>query len=165
MKFFLPLAALAAGVAAQSTSAPTARPSSGSDDCLADYILNRCLETEMPKAEACDINDYECQCAAYEAIATCFNNCPDDTRAAAVRTQVTAYCSQVQSTGTPSSTMATTTSRATLSDTSTSAEERPSNTDSFIASDRPRETDAAGMLAGNAGGVILGFAGVVAAIL
>lgn len=61
-------------------------------NCEAEYIVTRCLKTETDKAGACDTTDYDCLCAAYEAIATCYNNCPNDDRAPAARHQVTAYC-------------------------------------------------------------------------
>ncbi|KAJ5101177.1 hypothetical protein N7456_007229 [Penicillium angulare] len=39
-----------------------------SSDCTAQYIVDRCLETEKPIAEACGTTDNVCLCAAYEAI-------------------------------------------------------------------------------------------------
>ena len=59
MKFITALALLfAAGVTAQD------------EDCEAAYIVTRCLSTETAKADACETEDYDCLCAAYEAIAT-----------------------------------------------------------------------------------------------
>lgn len=83
---FLTLALLAVGVTAQTViepiepttadAAPAPSSTSGSkaggssSSCEADYIVERCLSTETDKVEACDPTDYDCQCAAYEAIAT-----------------------------------------------------------------------------------------------
>ncbi|EHK20592.1 uncharacterized protein TRIVIDRAFT_48810 [Trichoderma virens Gv29-8] len=68
-------------------------------NCEAEYIVTRCLKTETDKATACSSTDYDCLCAAYEAIATCYNNCPNDDRAPAARNQVTAYCRNVTESG------------------------------------------------------------------
>lgn len=59
MKFIAALALLtAAGVSAQDSS------------CEAEYIVTRCLSTETAKVSACATTDYDCLCAAYQAIAT-----------------------------------------------------------------------------------------------
>jgi hypothetical protein len=60
MKFLASFAILAAvaGVSAQDK------------DCKANYIVDRCLATETDKATSCGATDWDCQCAAYEAIAT-----------------------------------------------------------------------------------------------
>ncbi|TQV92021.1 hypothetical protein IF1G_09093 [Cordyceps javanica] len=67
-------------------------------NCEADYIVTRCLKTENDKAGACASTDFDCLCAAYQAIATCYNNCPNDDRAPSARAQVTAYCRYASST-------------------------------------------------------------------
>ena len=60
MKFFLPIALLAvAGVSAQDK-----------ETCDADYIVTKCLEDTEGKITACDPVDYDCLCAAYQAVAT-----------------------------------------------------------------------------------------------
>ncbi|KAJ3498509.1 hypothetical protein NLG97_g1060 [Lecanicillium saksenae] len=59
MKFFAAFTLLvAAGVTAQDKN------------CEANYIVDRCLKTETAKADACDKTDYNCLCAAYQAVAT-----------------------------------------------------------------------------------------------
>jgi hypothetical protein len=59
MKFITALALLfAAGVTAQDES------------CEASYIVTRCLSTETAKVDACQTDDWDCLCAAHEAIAT-----------------------------------------------------------------------------------------------
>ncbi|KAF1731175.1 hypothetical protein CRV24_009254 [Beauveria bassiana] len=60
--------------------------------CEADYIVTRCLQTENDKVTACNQTDFNCLCASYQAIATCYNNCPNDARAPSARAQVAAYC-------------------------------------------------------------------------
>ncbi|KAG5983167.1 hypothetical protein E4U54_006277 [Claviceps lovelessii] len=81
MKSFL-LIAFVAGASAQTTSsttaaalAPTATvvvqiPQGGDKDCLANYIVKQCLQTESDKLGACAISDYQCICYASQAIAT-----------------------------------------------------------------------------------------------
>lgn len=56
MKLLLPIALFAAAVAAA--------------DCEAESIVETCLESENKKFEACADDEYDCQCAAQEAIAT-----------------------------------------------------------------------------------------------
>ncbi|KAG5938819.1 hypothetical protein E4U53_007931, partial [Claviceps sorghi] len=75
MKFLL--MALMVGVSAQS-AAPTPTPASvvaqippgGDKDCLANYIVKQCLQTESDKLSACTVTDYQCICYASQAIAT-----------------------------------------------------------------------------------------------
>ncbi|OAA77238.1 hypothetical protein LEL_04061 [Akanthomyces lecanii RCEF 1005] len=67
-------------------------------NCEAEYIVSRCLKTETDKVGACATTDYDCLCAAYQAVATCYNNCPNDDRAPAARSQVTANCRNVTTT-------------------------------------------------------------------
>jgi len=59
MKFFVPLALLVAAVSAQDPN-----------DCDAANIVEACLQSERAKMTDCGTADYDCQCAAAEAIAT-----------------------------------------------------------------------------------------------
>ncbi|KAM0333216.1 hypothetical protein ACHAQA_001876 [Verticillium albo-atrum] len=180
MKFFIPLTLLA--VTAVSAQDP---------NCEADYIVETCLGSELKKAkpllppgtiDACSTLDYECMCAASQAVATCFNNCPDDTRGATYRTQVTVNCQNASLYGTAArhaatATDTTTTSAATQTAATTSADANA--TDAPTASDgqpatgtfvqNTDETDEPNMgvaqLARNTGGLLLAVAGVVAAML
>jgi hypothetical protein len=70
MKFFWSLALLAAAASSQSVTDSDAASPSASGGCDAEYIVKRCLETENAKVEACKPNDWDCFCAAYEAVAT-----------------------------------------------------------------------------------------------
>ncbi|KAH8170499.1 hypothetical protein LIA77_09280 [Sarocladium implicatum] len=170
---FLPIALLAVGVSAQTTTEPTsiAAPAASSS-CEADYIVERCLSTEKDKVEACDATDYDCQCAAYEAVATCYNNCPNDPRATSANQQVLIFCQQASIHGTKSSNISTTptgtmaTAPATTSDDDEDDEDEPrgSNTATFDA-EVPTESDAAGILFINAGGALAAVAGAIAALL
>ncbi|KAI8672568.1 hypothetical protein LRP88_02921 [Fusarium phalaenopsidis] len=172
MKFVWSLALLAAaGASAQSseTVAETAAAPSASSECEAEYIVKRCLETENAKAEDCKGDDWDCLCAAYEAIATCFNNCPDDTRASSAQSQVQIYCQQASLYGTRTKTTKTATaeteSTGTADATATGADASEETASSTSSSSSPDSTNNAADLARNTGGVLLAVAGVVAAML
>ncbi|KAK5987114.1 hypothetical protein PT974_11232 [Cladobotryum mycophilum] len=116
MKFFAALALLvAAGANAQSspTAAPGAQPTS---DCAADFIVTRCIETEQSKVNDCGNNqNYACLCSAYQAILTCYNNCPHDSRQPAAKSQVDSFCNAASLVATHPTTAATTLSVASSS--------------------------------------------------
>ncbi len=59
MKTLFSLALLVSAVAAQTSSA-----------CAADYIVETCLQTETDTLNLCGTNDWDCKCAAYNAIVT-----------------------------------------------------------------------------------------------
>ncbi|KAL6699832.1 hypothetical protein J3F84DRAFT_193177 [Trichoderma pleuroticola] len=88
MKFFATLLFAAVGVSAASSTSPDGPGSS----CLADYILEDCLGSTTKTANSCKPTDYDCLCAAYQAVLTCYNNCPNDIRAPSVQQQVDSYC-------------------------------------------------------------------------
>lgn len=89
MMFLATLLLTAAGVSAASSATSPDAPGS---TCLADYILEDCLKSTTANANNCKPTDYTCLCAAYQAIFTCYNNCPDDIRAPSVQNQVDSYC-------------------------------------------------------------------------
>ncbi|KAH0495170.1 hypothetical protein TgHK011_008736 [Trichoderma gracile] len=89
MKFFATLLFAAAGVSAAGSATGPATPGS---TCLADYILEDCLGSTTKTANSCPPTDYDCLCAAYQAVLTCYNNCPNDIRAPSVQQQVDSYC-------------------------------------------------------------------------
>ncbi|KAK2612322.1 hypothetical protein QQS21_001586 [Conoideocrella luteorostrata] len=172
MKYFFSLAAVAiASVSAQSsTSASTPTPSmvvqippGGDKDCLANYIVKQCLQTESDKLAACATTDYACICYASQAIATCYNNCPNDTRAPQATASMNAACATA-SIHVSSTTKATKTAAA-----ATTSSDAPNPTDVFtsvtFSAGSPTKTNAADSLAGNAAGMLAAFAGVVAAAL
>lgn len=55
-----------AAVLAQDATAPSAATST----CGADYIVESCLTSTTSTQQDCGQQDYSCQCAAYQAIAT-----------------------------------------------------------------------------------------------
>ncbi|PNP79645.1 hypothetical protein FNYG_06991 [Fusarium nygamai] len=167
MKFLWSLALFAAAAAAQSSTDSGAAPSASSE-CEAEYIVKRCLETENAKVEDCKANDWDCLCAAYEAVATCFNNCPDDPRASSAQSQVQVNCQQASLYGTATKATKTSSSTATAdaSDATATGSDAPDATSSATESAASAEnTNNAADKARNTAGVLLAVAGVVAAIL
>ncbi|KAI5462526.1 hypothetical protein BGZ63DRAFT_216429 [Mariannaea sp. PMI_226] len=170
MKFILSLALLAAaGVSAQSSTddGPAAPSSTG---CDADYIVTRCLETENTKASDCKTTDYDCLCDAYQAIATCYNNCPNDPRVGTAESQVKIYCQNASLYGTRTVAKATSTastdsdSEATETSDATATDEDSTATATKSAA-ATHSSNSAADLARNTGGILLAVAGVVAAML
>ncbi|CCT68700.1 uncharacterized protein FFB20_15862 [Fusarium fujikuroi] len=167
MKFLWSLALFAAAASAQSSTDSGAAPSASSE-CEAEYIVKRCLETENAKVEACKANDWDCLCASYEAVATCFNNCPDDSRASSAQSQVQVNCQQASLYGTATKATKTSSSTATAdaSDATATGSDAPDATSSATESAASAEnTNNAADKARNTAGVLLAVAGVVAAIL
>ncbi|KAF5620999.1 phospholipase d1 [Fusarium sp. NRRL 52700] len=167
MKFLWSLALFAAAASAQSSTDSGAAPSASSE-CEAEYIVKRCLETENAKVQDCKSNDWDCLCASYEAVATCFNNCPDDPRASSAQSQVQVNCQQASLYGTATKATKTSSSTATAdaSDATASGSDAPDATSSATESAASAEnTNNAADKARNTAGVLLAVAGVVAAIL
>ncbi|KAF5018542.1 hypothetical protein F66182_9476 [Fusarium sp. NRRL 66182] len=170
MKFLWSLALIAAAASAQSTTGSDAAVPSASGSCDAEYILDRCLETENAKVEDCEANDWDCLCASYEAVATCFNNCPDDTRASSAQSNVQLNCQNASLYGTSTKATATgsATSTADSSDATATATESDADEESGTATQTAASasnTNNAADKARNTAGVLLAVAGVVAAIL
>ncbi|KAF9882145.1 hypothetical protein CkaCkLH20_00181 [Colletotrichum karsti] len=166
MKFLLPITLLAAAVAAQTTAVS----SGGTVKCDAENIVETCLQSENAKVQACSPTDYDCQCAAYQAVATCYNNCPKDVRAAPAQQQVGIYCQQASLYGSAAQrktqSVASGTASAAVashSATPTATDDAASTTASVSATSTPNL--GVGQLARNTGGVLLAVAGVVAAVL
>ncbi|OLN85573.1 hypothetical protein CCHL11_05861 [Colletotrichum chlorophyti] len=167
MKFFLPVALLVAAVAAQDEVKCDAAP-----------IVEACLTSENAKVSACGVSDYDCLCAAHQAVATCYNNCPNDSRASSAQGQVTIFCQQASIYGSAALRKASeTAAAATASGTgnalaSNSASATPTRTAvndaaATTSASTPTSTPNMGVaqLARNTGGVLLAVAGVVAAVL
>ncbi|KAI6379427.1 hypothetical protein MCOR25_002011 [Pyricularia grisea] len=153
--FVLPFAILAATVAAQDPS------------CGATYIVDACLSGEKAKFNACGDNDWGCKCSSYEAIVTCFNNCPNDSRKTSEEGQKSIFCgynSQFPS----STTLAQTASATGASNTAAAAAATTTSSSSSTGSStaaQPSQTGAAADLAMNAGGILAVVAAVVVAVL
>ncbi|KAF4344695.1 phospholipase d1 [Fusarium beomiforme] len=168
MKFLWSLALFAAAASAQSTTDSGAAAPSASSECEAEYIVKRCLETENAKVQDCKTNDWDCLCASYEAVATCFNNCPDDPRASSAQSQVQINCQQASLYGTATKATKTSSSTATAaaSDATATHSDAADATGSATESAASAEnTNNAADKARNTAGVLLAVAGVVAAIL
>ncbi|OAA55419.1 hypothetical protein ISF_07930 [Cordyceps fumosorosea ARSEF 2679] len=143
MKFVAAIAVLvaAAGVSAQD------------GNCEAEYIVSRCLKTETDKVTACVQTDFECLCAAYQAVATCYNNCPNDARAPSAQVQVSAYCRYVNTTTSSAAVSAATSAAAAASSSSAGIATKlnapaPSTTTGFVSGSA---TPSAGGVAPRAG--------------
>ncbi|KAF7554197.1 hypothetical protein G7046_g6877 [Stylonectria norvegica] len=170
MKFLLPITLLAiVGVSAQSDD---------DSKCDAEYIVTRCLESETAKVSACRTTEYDCLCAAYEAVATCYNNCPHDPRASDAQSQVKIFCANASIYGTTTKTTKTassgssrTTVDAATTTSSSEGEDDKSSASTSVSSTATRSADntsstgGAAELALNVGGVLLAVAGVVAGVL
>ncbi|ROV89043.1 hypothetical protein VSDG_08712 [Cytospora chrysosperma] len=161
------LAAILASALAQSTTSSAVTSTSS---CAADYIVEQCLTDTQSTQQNCDTTDYSCQCAAYQAEYTCFNNCPGDARQATYSGLVSQYCalaSQYSSTNIAASTVASTASStasaATTAATGTST--GTSTADSTASASASSTANSAADLAINAGGVMVVVAGVMGALL
>ncbi|KAL6866009.1 hypothetical protein ACO1O0_002109 [Amphichorda felina] len=164
MKAILLLVGLTAGIAAQTTK-PTSSPISslaaappaatGDSDCLADYVVARCLETETPKAQDCDFSDKECLCIAYSSISTCYNNCPKDPRSFSARRLASNYCMGVTTKAKPLP-------PATATDATQTATKGGIRAMATPSADRKEET---GSAVRTTAGILLGYVGVVVAML
>jgi cell division septation protein DedD len=100
---------------------------------------------------------------------SCFNNCPDDSRASSAQSQVQIYCQQASLYGTRTKTTKTATAETegtgTADATATGADASEETASSTSSSSSPDSTNNAADLARNTGGVLLAVAGVVAAML
>ncbi|KAL5614316.1 hypothetical protein BROUX41_004424 [Berkeleyomyces rouxiae] len=62
------------------------------ENCNAADIVKACLEITQPRLETCTGNDWSCLCSAYTDVATCYNNCPNDTDGVSAKQQVDSFC-------------------------------------------------------------------------
>ncbi|KAJ4422503.1 hypothetical protein N0V82_002837 [Gnomoniopsis sp. IMI 355080] len=129
--------------------------------CEADYIVDHCLSLTTINQEDCATGDFACQCTSYQAIDTCFDNCPGDPRQHVYAGMIAQYCALAGLPTTniglaPSTTASTTTGRprAGTKTTSTSGESTASPTANTGAN-----------LAKGAGAVMAAVAGFAAAVL
>ncbi|KAK0702607.1 hypothetical protein B0T21DRAFT_388026 [Apiosordaria backusii] len=161
--FLLPVAVLVSAAVAQTTTV-----------CAADYIVESCLGSEKAKLANCNTGDYDCQCAAWQAILTCYNNCPNDSRLPTDVGQKDIFCgyaSQFPSKATTAASPSkTSSSSATQTPNNNQAEDDATNTEdesgSSTSTGSPAtNTNSAAYLALNAGGVLAAVAGVVAVVL
>ncbi|KAF7866745.1 hypothetical protein EAF04_005587 [Stromatinia cepivora] len=93
-KALLPLAALVSYTTAQTTAAaPPAAPTGGvSSTCLGQNVLEACLSSTTAIAQACQPTDYTCLCTSWNAVLTCYNQCPNDAGYAGALSNKQTYC-------------------------------------------------------------------------
>ncbi|EFZ01726.1 hypothetical protein X797_004335 [Metarhizium robertsii] len=177
MKFLVYVAMVTiSGVTAGSTAAaPTVSvPTDGDKDCLANYIVRQCLQSQNEKLEACSATDHECQCYASQAIATCYNNCPNDARAPGATQAMNGACMAASAYATIT-TKATSTAEAAATSAAAAADDNAAASASSssvvptrsVTSSAPgaSKTNGAESLAGNAAGMLAAVAGAVAIVL
>ncbi|TWU70809.1 hypothetical protein ED733_001379 [Metarhizium rileyi] len=171
MKSLVLLALVAiTGVSAVTAAVPTAsQPVDGDKDCLANYIVRQCLQSQNDRLAACQVADYQCRCYAAQAIATCYNNCPNDARAPGATQAMNGACmdASARATTTTRAVLATTTAKTTTVVTTTSASTPDVSTTSTTtsAAASASKTNGAETLAGNAVGMLAAVAGAVAVVL
>ncbi|QSZ32567.1 hypothetical protein DSL72_002145 [Monilinia vaccinii-corymbosi] len=91
----LPLALLVSYVAAQSSAvaaAPAATAGSSSSTCQGQNVLDACLSSTTAIANACQSTDYNCLCTGWNAVLTCYNECPNDSGYAGALSNKQTYC-------------------------------------------------------------------------
>ena len=161
MKFLLlPVAIFAAATMAQDKN------------CAANYIVETCLGTENGKLSSCGTNDYECRCAAFANILTCFNNCPNDTRRLDYAGQQTIFCgyasqfpSNTPAAAAPTAATGAVSAAAVPTGTTNKDTDGSSSESATVSAPGAAKTNSAADLAMNVGGILAAVAGVVAAVL
>ncbi|KAM0254958.1 hypothetical protein ACHAQJ_006266 [Trichoderma viride] len=180
MKFLATLLFAAVGVSASSATSPNTPGST----CLADYILEDCLKSTTTNANSCKPTDYVCLCAAYQAVYTCYNNCPNDIRAPSVQQQVDSYCRTASLLATtPTTAPKTKTSDSSKPEETSGSASVPSNDEASPTTGSGTQTtthsgssvttaarssstsNAAATMMGNVAGVFMAVAGAAAAML
>ncbi|KAG6000839.1 hypothetical protein E4U21_004953 [Claviceps maximensis] len=139
-------------------------PPGGDENCLANYIVKQCLLTESDKLGACGIRDFQCICYASQDIATCYNNCPNDTRAPLATQNMNAACSiaSLYYPSTAAQQTATTPPSKSPTHTTHPTSKAATATDFSAASTSASKTSGAGRAGGKAG--TLNVAGVALAL-
>ncbi|KAK2807384.1 hypothetical protein FQN51_003210 [Onygenales sp. PD_10] len=95
--------------------------------CAAQNILDACLKSTKLTLENCPVNDWECLCARYTDVLTCYNNCPSDQGKFAIESSQLANCNAAKQYAKPTTT--TTTTTATNTAASTGATGTPTGTE------------------------------------
>ncbi|KAF3058410.1 hypothetical protein GL218_05787 [Daldinia childiae] len=168
------LAAAAASVGAQTTDSDDGSSSStATTACAAQNILDTCLSTTESYVSLCDTTDYMCLCDKYTAILTCFNNCPNDSRAPSYQQQKDLYCTNASLYATTSGnlTVSRSITSTSSSETTTTSEGVVKTADVTSAASSPTATEptqsgnSAGERVVHAGGRLAALAGVIAYFL
>ncbi|KAH6609699.1 hypothetical protein Trco_003045 [Trichoderma cornu-damae] len=179
MKFLAALLFAAVGVSAVGSATSPDTPGS---TCQADFILEDCLTSTTKIASSCKPTDYDCLCHSYQAVLTCYNNCPNDIRAPSVQQQVDSYCRTASLLATtPTTAPKTKTSESSSSEetsaaaaasssgdasptTAVSSETSGSRTSATTAS-HSSSTNAAATMVGHVAGVVVAVAGAAVAMI
>ncbi|KAH8685645.1 hypothetical protein BGZ60DRAFT_395718 [Tricladium varicosporioides] len=142
--------------------------------CAAQDILDTCIASNMGYVLACNSADYGCLCSKWNDVLTCYLQCPNDANRASALANKNAYCnsnSQFPSSTSavvsrPVSTSAGTATGTAASGDTTSGGVRASGSGTATAagSSSTAKSGAEGLVLG-AGSVLVGLAGVVAAVL
>lgn len=104
-------------------------------------------------------------CSCLTDFDSCYNNCPNDSRAGPARQQVNSFCAQVTTSSSVSASTTVTAASTDIEDGETSTVERPTNTRSFSADVPENTSGAAEGLVKNTGGMLLGAAGIAALVM
>ncbi|KAI1476299.1 hypothetical protein F4774DRAFT_413083 [Daldinia eschscholtzii] len=166
------LAAAAASVAAQTTDTDDST-STSTTACAAQNILDTCLSTTESYVSLCATTDYMCLCDKYTAIMTCFNNCPNDSRASSYQQQKDLYCmnASLYATTSGNRTVSRSITSTSSSETTTTSEGLVKTADVTTAASTPTPTEptqsgnSAGERVIHAGGRLAALAGIIAYFL
>ncbi|OTB07066.1 hypothetical protein M426DRAFT_257464 [Hypoxylon sp. CI-4A] len=167
------LAAAAASVSAQDDTDTTDTPTSTATACAAQNILDTCLQSTESYVSLCGSTDYMCLCDKYTAIMTCFNNCPNDSRAPSYQQQKDSYCMNASLYATTSGNQTISRSISSTSTTGITTTSEVSVKSADVSTDAVTPTATAPTQSGNnaderlnhVGGVLAGIAGIIAALL
>ncbi|CAG8588433.1 12797_t:CDS:2 [Ambispora leptoticha] len=93
--------------------------------CAAQANLDSCVSTEKAAVSTCSAADYGCLCEKYQALLTCYAQCPSDptsqSTANGVQGSLDSYCNAASATSSHTSTTTTSSSTGTTSATSAAA--------------------------------------------
>ncbi|KAI8962903.1 hypothetical protein F5Y11DRAFT_176000 [Daldinia sp. FL1419] len=167
------LAAAAASVDAQTDDDTTTSSSTETTACAAQNILDTCLSTTESYVSLCATTDYMCLCDKYTAILTCFNNCPNDSRAPSYQQQKDLYCMNASLYATTSGNLTVSRSITTTSsmEITTTSEGLVKTADVTAAASSPTPTEptqsgnSAGERVVHTGGRLAALAGIIAYFL
>jgi hypothetical protein len=81
---------ISSGTALVGSSSAIAAATGGA--CAAQDILNKCVSDTTDIVSSCAPNDYGCLCQKYQAVLTCYNNCPNDQGMAGAQAEVNSNC-------------------------------------------------------------------------
>ncbi|KAI0201893.1 hypothetical protein F4808DRAFT_422662 [Astrocystis sublimbata] len=164
---FISMAALAAGVLAETTTTTSATTTTA---CAAESILDACLDTTESYLALCQSTDYSCLCEKYTTIMTCFANCPNDSRQYSLDSERLLYCSNASAFSSSKLTTKTTskTSASTHSATTTDAKSSDKASKTHGSDDTATDGDTiptATAAAGQNGPKLMAALGIAAAAL